>query len=44
LDAGEAEAIALGVETDAAVLLMDERYGRDTASHFDIPHFGLTDP
>jgi len=41
LDPGEAEAIALAVETDAAVLLMDERHGRDTASHFDIPHLGL---
>lgn len=41
LDAGEAEAIALAVETDGAVLLMDERHGRETASHFDVPHLGL---
>lgn len=41
LDAGEAEAVALAVETDGAVLLMDERHGRETASHFEIPHLGL---
>jgi predicted nucleic acid-binding protein len=41
LDAGEAEAIALAVETDGAVLVMDERHGRETASHFDVPHLGL---
>lgn len=41
LDAGEAEAIALAVETEDALLLMDERQGRETASHFDIPHLGL---
>lgn len=41
LDAGEAEAIALAVETDEAVLLMDEQEGRETASHFEIPHLGL---
>ena len=23
------------------MLLMDERYGRETASHFDVPHLGL---
>lgn len=41
LDAGEAEAIALAVEIERAVLLMDERHGRETASHFDVPHLGL---
>lgn len=41
LDAGEAEAIALAIETEDALLLMDERHGRETASHFDIPHLGL---
>ena len=41
LDPGEAEAIALAVETGSALLLMDERRGRETASHFDVPHLGL---
>lgn len=41
LDAGEAEAIALAVETEGALLLMDERQGRETASHFDVPHVGV---
>ena len=41
LDPGEAEAIALAVETESALLLMDERHGRETASHFDVPHLGL---
>jgi predicted nucleic acid-binding protein len=41
LDAGEAEAIALAVEVDDALLLMDERLGRDTARHFGIRYTGL---
>jgi uncharacterized protein len=41
LDAGEAEAIALAVEIDDALLLMDERLGRDTARHFDIRYTGV---
>jgi uncharacterized protein len=41
LDAGEAEAIVLAVETDNALLLMDERLGRDTARHFDIRYTGV---
>ena len=41
LDAGEAEAIALAVEIDEALLLMDERLGRDTARHFGIRYTGV---
>jgi uncharacterized protein len=41
LDAGEAEAIALAVEMDDALLLMDERLGRDTARHFGIRYTGV---
>ena len=41
LDAGEAEAIALAVEIDDALLLMDERLGRDTARHFGIRYTGV---
>ena len=41
LDAGEAEAIALAVEMNDALLLMDERLGRDTARHFDIRYTGV---
>lgn len=41
LDAGEAEAIALAVETEDALLLMDERQGRETAEHFDLPYLGI---
>ena len=41
LDAGEAEAIALAIETESALLLMDERQGRATAEHFGLPHIGL---
>ena len=40
LDAGEAEAIALAVEMNDALLLMDERLGRDTARHFGIRYTG----
>jgi uncharacterized protein len=41
LDVGEAEAIALAVEMDDALLLMDERLGRDTARHFGIRYTGV---
>src|SRR5437660_10754227 len=41
LDAGEAEAIALAVEMEDALLLMDERLGRDTARHFGIRYIGV---
>ena len=41
LDAGEAEAIALAVEMDADLLLMDERLGRATAQHFGLRYIGL---
>jgi predicted nucleic acid-binding protein len=41
LDAGEAEAIALAVEIDDTLLLMDERLGRDTARHFGIRYTGV---
>lgn len=41
LDAGEAEAIALSVEIGDALLLMDERLGRDTARHFGIRYTGV---
>jgi predicted nucleic acid-binding protein len=41
LDAGEAEAIALAVETDAPLLIMDEQHGRARADHFEIPCVGV---
>ena len=41
LDAGEAEAIALALETNAELLLMDERLGRATAQHFGLRYIGL---
>jgi len=41
LDGGEAEAIALAVEVSDALLLMDERLGRDTARHFGIRYTGV---
>ena len=41
LDAGEAEAIALAVEVEADLLLMDERLGRETARHLGMRYVGL---
>lgn len=41
LDAGEAEAIALALETTADLLLMDERLGRATAQHLGLRYIGL---
>lgn len=41
LDAGEAEAIALAMEQDAELLLMDERLGRETAHYFGVRCIGL---
>lgn len=41
LDAGEAEAIALALEIEAELLLMDERLGRETARHLGLNYTGL---
>jgi len=41
LDAGEAEAIVLALETRAELLLMDEHLGRETARHLGLRHTGL---
>jgi predicted nucleic acid-binding protein len=41
LDSGEAEAIVLALETDADLLLMDERLGRDAARHLGVTVTGL---
>lgn len=41
LDAGEAEAIALSVETEAGLLLLDERRGRKVAQRFGLKFIGL---
>lgn len=41
LHAGEAEAIALALETQADLLLMDERIGRESARYFGLNFIGL---
>ncbi|MCA9963612.1 MAG: DUF3368 domain-containing protein [Anaerolineales bacterium] len=41
LDIGEAEGIALALELDADLLLIDERLGRMTAKYFDLEIIGL---
>lgn len=41
LDRGEAEAIALAVELEADLLLMDERRGRNSAARFGLKVLGV---
>ena len=41
LDSGEAEAIVLALETEADLLLMDERLGREAARHLGVTVTGL---
>jgi predicted nucleic acid-binding protein len=41
LDAGEAEAIALGLEIEAEFVLMDENLGREMALHMGVRCVGL---
>lgn len=41
LDPGEAEAIALAIEQQADLLVIDERKGREVAKHHQLPIIGL---
>ena len=41
LDPGESEAIALALELEAELLLMDERLGRESAHYFGLHYIGL---
>jgi predicted nucleic acid-binding protein len=41
LDVGEAESIALALEVQAEILLMDERLGRETADHLGLRYIGV---
>ncbi|CAG0981380.1 hypothetical protein PLCT2_01929 [Planctomycetaceae bacterium] len=41
LDAGESEPIALALEVEAELLLMDERLGRESARHLGLRCIGL---
>jgi len=41
LDSGEAEAIALAIELQAELLLMDEHMGRETARHLGLCYTGI---
>lgn len=41
IDPGEAEAIVLALESQAEIILMDERLGRETAQHLGLHCVGL---
>jgi hypothetical protein len=41
LDAGESEAIALALESEAELLLMDDSLGRETARHLGLRFIGI---